>query len=61
MDSKYIEAYEAILTAEKEIAIAKRELTRGDSPYVSLSVARNQCDRAMSLWHATKEKELNED
>jgi hypothetical protein len=40
--------------AEKEIAIAKRELTSGDSPYVSLSVARNQCDRAMTLWHTAQ-------
>lgn len=54
MNNKYVETYEAIIMAEKEIAIAKRQLTQGDSPYVSLSVARNNCDVAMSAWHHAK-------
>jgi hypothetical protein len=55
MNNKYVGTYEAIITAEQQIAIAKQQLTQGDSPYVSLSVARNQCDRAMTLWHTESE------
>ncbi len=54
MRKKYIEAYEAIIMAEKEIMLAKQELVRGDSPYVSLSVAKNHCSTAMKLWHTAK-------
>lgn len=54
MKKKYIEAYEAIILAEKEVMLAKRELVRGDSPYVSLSVAKNHCSNAMILWHTAK-------
>lgn len=57
MDTKFIDTFTEILEAEKEIAIAKRELVRGDSPYVTLSVARNHCDEAMKLWHMTQAQE----
>lgn len=54
MREKYIEAFTAIISAEQEIQAAKKQLVAGNSPYVSLSVARNQCDRAMALWHKAK-------
>lgn len=54
MNNKYVETYEAIIMAEQQIAIAKRELVSGSSPYVSLSVARNNCERAMTAWHTAK-------
>ncbi len=50
MLSKYMKVFEAIILLEEQAGIARKELVRGDSPYVTLTVAKMHAKDAMKEW-----------
>ena len=58
---EYMECYEKILRAEKELREAKILLVKGDSPYTSLSICENLTKEARTAWHIWKEKQDAQD